>query len=371
MSRPLRKITKLILIGCNAFLSLLYIAGSNTRFFDPVHWWFIGLFTMCLPYILLLLIAFLILWLFKKRIWALISLITIILTWYPTQNIIPFRISSPFTIEKKPGTIRIMSWNVESFDILEHKKHPKVKQEMIDLINQYQPDIACFQEMTAGEDNKAINYIGEFLKKLQFASYHYSYNTKLDYDELHHFGVIIFSKFPIINKQTVGDNPFDYNSIFQYADILAGSDTIRVFNIHLQSLRFTQNNIQFLDNPTLNDSDIIKSKNIIYKLKQGFLRRRNQAIAIKAEMNRSPYPVLLCGDFNDVPNSFAYETIGDDMQNAFEEKGRGIGRTFYSIAPTLRIDNIFADKHFKIEQFRKIGEKLSDHFPIITDVSFQ
>lgn len=264
-----------------------------------------------------------------------------------------------------------MSWNVEGFDILEYKKHPEVKQKMIALINEYEPDIACFQEMTAGEDTKAINYIQEFLQKLDFPAYHYSYNTKLDFDEHHHFGIIIFSKYPIINKQTVGDNPFDYNSIFQYADIIAGTDTIRAFNIHLQSLRFDTSNLSYIDHPTESQKKLSNSKSILYKLKIGFQKRRYQAFAIKEEMDQSPYPVLLCGDFNDVPNSFAYETIGEGMQNAFVKKGRGIGRTFYSLAPTLRIDNIFADKRFKIVQFRKIGEKLSDHFPIIADVSLQ
>jgi endonuclease/exonuclease/phosphatase family metal-dependent hydrolase len=371
MPRPIRKFAKVFLLSTNIFLAVIYIAGSYTRFFDPVHWWFIGLITMCLPYILLFLIIFLIFWLFKKPLCGLISVLAIILTWDPTQNIIPFRFTSSFTLEKKAGSIRIMSWNVEGFDILEHKKHPLVKQKMLDLIKQYQPDIACFQEMTAGEDTKAINYIGDFLKQLQFAAYHYSYSGKGDYDEHHHFGIIIFSKFPIINKQTIDEEtPYNYNSIFQYADILTGSDTIRVFNIHLQSLRFTESNRRYLDNPTLKaDTTITETKNIIAKLKAGFINRRKQALSVKSEINRSPYPVILCGDFNDVPNSFAYETIGKDMQNAFEKKGRGIGRTFYSIAPTLRIDNIFADNHFDILQFRKIGEKLSDHFPIITDIS--
>lgn len=372
MSRPLRKVTKGIVIASNTLLALMFLLGSFSRFFDPVNWWFIGLFTLCLPYFLIFLIIFMLFWILTRPVWSLISVVTLLITWQTTQNIIPYRLSSSFTIQKKPGTIRIMSWNVEHFDILEHKNHPEVKQEMIDLIDYYDPDVACFQEMVAGEDNKAINYIQEFLGKLHFSAYHYSYNAKLDFDRHHHFGIIIFSKFPMINKQTVGDNPFDYNSIFQYADVLINEDTVRVFNVHLQSLRFNNNNIEYLDKPTLeNDSDLIKSKTIISKLKAGFLKRRNQALRVKDELDHSPYPNLLCGDFNDVPNSFAYETIGKGMQNAFAKKGSGIGRTFSSISPTLRIDNIFTDKHFEIEQFIRIQKLLSDHFPIITDVTLK
>ncbi len=86
-------------------------------------------------------------------------------------------------------------------------------------------------------------------------------------------------------------------------------------------------------------------------------------------MNKSPYPVIICGDFNDVPNSYAYSKIGKNMHNAFVKKGAGIGRTFSRITPTLRIDNIFTDKKFTIEQYTRIKEKLIDHYPIIADIT--
>ena len=87
-------------------------------------------------------------------------------------------------------------------------------------------------------------------------------------------------------------------------------------------------------------------------------------------MNHSPYPIILCGDFNDVPVSYAYETIGAGMKNAFVKKGYGISRTFSNISPTLRIDNIFVDQMFSISQFTRVKKLLSDHFPIIADVRF-
>ena len=135
-------------------------------------------------------------------------------------------------------------------------------------------------------------------------------------------------------------------------------------------MKFNPVNLQYIDNPTIeSETDIEKSKNILGKFKRGFLRRKLQADRIKEEIDKSPFPVIVCGDFNDVPNSYAYETIGKNLQNSFEKKGVGLGRTFSGIASSLRIDNIFVDQHYEVNQYVRIAKKLSDHFPIITDIT--
>ena len=87
-------------------------------------------------------------------------------------------------------------------------------------------------------------------------------------------------------------------------------------------------------------------------------------------MDSSKYPVIVCGDLNDVPNSYSYFIIGEKMKNAFAEKGTGIGRTFYSVSPTLRIDDIFCDERFSVQQFVRVKKKLSDHYPLIADLFY-
>ncbi|MEO8412097.1 MAG: endonuclease/exonuclease/phosphatase family protein [Ginsengibacter sp.] len=370
MDKPfLRRFAKKIFIAVNSLIALLFLAGAYAKYFNPIQWWFFGLFTFILAYLLVALVCFFLFWLFKKSFWSGISLITIVAGWQAVTNIFPLNFSGTFSMQKKVGTIRVMSWNVEQFNILHYKDHPEVKQEMFDLINQYDPDIACFQEVVAGNKKKGINYFPAIQKALRFGDYFFSYSIKDDFDNNHHFGRTIFSKLPIINKQTVVNYPNDYNATFQYIDVLAGNDTIRVFNIHLQSLKFTKANLTYLDKAGLNsDSNINESKNIISKIKTGFIKRSIQANFIKDEINNSPYPVIVCGDFNDVPNSYAYETIGAGLQNAFVEKGSGIARTFSAISPTLRIDNIFADKKFTVTQFTRVKKRLSDHFPILSDL---
>ncbi len=370
MKKPVaRKLVKNLLILLNAGIALMFIGGSCARYFNPVHWWFLGLLTLLLAYLIGALVLFLVFWAVRKSFWCGLSLVPLVVFYHSVINIFPVNIPHSFQMKKQPGTIRVMSWNVEQFNILHHKDHPEVKQEMLDLINRYDPDIACFQEVVASDKKQGINYLPDILKALHFKDYFYSYSLKDDFDRYHHFGRIIFSKLPILNKQTVVNNPGDYNATFQYVDVLYAKDTIRVFNIHLQSLKFSKANLNYLDNNEFSsDSNITESKSIVAKIKRGFLKRSVQAAFIKDEINHSPYPVILCGDFNDVPNSYAYETIGEGLQNAFVEKGSGIARTFSTISPTLRIDNIFADHSFRVTQFTRIKKLLSDHFPIFADM---
>ena len=367
----LRRLTKHFFISVNIIAAIFFLLGSYGYLLNPKYFWPVGLLTLTTFYFLLILVAFIFFWLIIKPRRALISTIALLLAFKPISNIIALRLSSSFTQAKPQNALRVMTWNVAQFNVMEDKKHPTVKKDMIDLINYYQPDIACFQEMVAEDSTvKDHGHIDEFLQKLKFNNYFYSYNSKEDFWGYAHFGILIFSKYPIIKKQTVGFYPNDYNSIFQYVDIVKGLDTIRVFNIHLQSLRFSKANLKYIDKPTVEDEKaaLKESRKIIGKFKKGFLKRQVQADRIRAEIEKSPYPVIVTGDFNDVPNSYAYHTIGRGMKNAFVEKGAGLGRTFSGISPVLRIDNIFVDKTLDVVQFQLIKKKLSDHFPIIADM---
>jgi endonuclease/exonuclease/phosphatase family metal-dependent hydrolase len=358
-----RRITKHFFIVANVTAAILFLLGCYGYLFNPKYFWPLGFLTLTAFYFLLILISFLFFWLFIKPRRAFISAIAILLAFKPILNIIPFSFSSSFTKEKKADALRIMTWNVAQFNMMEDEKHPEIKSRMIDIINQQEPDIACFQEMVAEDSTvKDHGHMDEFLEKLNFKNYFYSYNAKEDFWGYAHFGIIIFSKYPIINKQTV--------SFYPNVDIVKGADTIRVFNVHLQSLRFSKTNLKYIDKPSVENEGVAikESKSIISKFKKGFLRRQIQAERIRAEIDKSPYPVIVTGDFNDVPNSYAYYTIGGNMNNAFVEKGSGLGRTFSGISPVLRIDNIFVDKKMKVQQFNLLKKKLSDHFPIIADI---
>jgi endonuclease/exonuclease/phosphatase family metal-dependent hydrolase len=367
-----RKATKTIVIICNVVFAIFLMLGCYGNSINLGNDWIAGLFSLTAFYFLIINSFFIVFWLFVKRWLSLISLTTIIICWIPLQHVFQFRFSVSFDAKKERNVIRVMSWNVEHFDIAEHRSHPEVKSEMIDLINEYNPDIACFQEMV-GSDSviKSINYIPQFKKKLKMEDYHFSYFNKLDFDKDHHFGIIIFSKFPLINKQTYSPEQNSYNSTFQSVDVVRNTDTFRVFNVHLETLRFSPNNRNYLNDPSIeNEYDIQESKSILSKFKKGYIKHHWQSNNMRREIDKSIFPVIVCGDLNDLPNSYAYNTIGKGLNNTFKEKGSLIGSTYDGISPTLRIDNIFTDNKFSVEQYIRIKKSLSDHFPIIADIIF-
>ncbi|MBK7885080.1 MAG: hypothetical protein IPJ81_15825 [Chitinophagaceae bacterium] len=153
----IRRFSKFFFITTNILAAIIFLLGCYSKFFDNKYWWFIGFFNLASFYLLLVLGAYFLFWLFVKPRWSLISLICVLLAITPVRNIIPFRFSSGFSINKPPNSLRVMSWNVAQFDILNFKKNPQVKQKMLDLINEYKPDIACFQEMVCGDSTVDLN----------------------------------------------------------------------------------------------------------------------------------------------------------------------------------------------------------------------
>lgn len=364
----IRRLTKNFLIIINVVIGILFLGGAYVNYFDPEKYWFISLLTLILPFLILTLVIFFVFWLFVRPFWCLISIVFLFIGRDAVQNIIPLRFASHFEMKKDSSSIRVMSWNVEQLNIQHYKTDPGGLQKILNLIKKYDPDIVSLQEVVAGENPDAINYYPDIVKELGYKDNFFAYQLTNDFDRHHHFGTIIFSKFPIVRKQFMINNPDDYNSTFQFVDMVVGADTVRVFNVHLQSLKFSKENREYLDSLQITKPSATESKSVIRKYKRGLLRRAVQARFLKDEMNHTPYPIILCGDFNDVPGSYAYNTIGEGLQNAFVKKGAGLSPTFDGISPTLRIDNIFTDNHFVISQYERIKSNLSDHFPIIADV---
>ncbi|HWY12591.1 MAG TPA: endonuclease/exonuclease/phosphatase family protein, partial [Bacteroidia bacterium] len=211
---------------------------------------------------------------------------------------------------------------------------------------------------------EGLNNIDTVLSVINTKYYHTEYTTTREKQD--YFGIATFSKYPIINKGKIVFNTRS-NNICIYTDVLIEKDTVRVYNMHLQSISFTIKDYAFVDD--LQDGDDAKdelenSKNILRRLKRAFVKRAEQAEKVSVSIKNCRYKIILCGDFNDTPASYAYNSISNNLKDAFIEKGNGFGRTYVGKFPSFRIDYILHSKDIKCTKFSRSEETFTDHYPI-------
>jgi endonuclease/exonuclease/phosphatase family metal-dependent hydrolase len=242
---------------------------------------------------------------------------------------------------------------------------------MMDLIRKESPDIICLQEYYNGKKSQS-NYADTILRSGK-CKYHYDAYIHNGKKELP-FGLITFSKYPILAARKVQYSN-TYQSYCIVVDIALPNDTVRVINTHLESIRFGKEDYLFVNDLSANtgkaDDPRQGSRVILSKIKHAFQKRGSQADELSEMIKNSPYKVILCADLNDTPSSYAYRKINSSLNDAFKEAGSGIGQTYTGFLPILRIDYIFADRSFRIAEYRTINNKLSDHYPIVSRIALQ
>lgn len=367
MAFSFRKLGKRFFIISNLIVCGLFLVSCLQPWLNPNLFWFIGFFSLMFPYLFILVLAFLFFWLLVKPRYTLISLISLLLSWNQISALFNLNVD-PFKKEKPLHSIRVITWNVQGFKTVTANKKTKNDNlaAVFDFIRAYNADLVCFQEFGQFDSpEKGGDYVGA-MKKMGFGHYVLS----KDYSRVtfgYTNGVAIFSKHPILKTKRV---PFSSSpeSVLS-ADIVIEGDTIRLFNTHLQSFKFNGKDYQDLQRIKENDEKIVPaSRNIVYKMRKAFRNRGQQADMIRPLVDSSQYPEILTLDMNDVPASYAYWQLRADRKDAFLESGFGIGRTFVALAPTLRIDYIFANPAFEILQMEVGQVRYSDHLPIIADL---
>jgi endonuclease/exonuclease/phosphatase family metal-dependent hydrolase len=243
---------------------------------------------------------------------------------------------------------------------------------MMEFVRGQQADVLCFQEFFESHNPREfapnIPYIQQ---QLHYPYYFFSRDYRR-YDGVYEAGVIIFSRYPItdsfITRYSHPDGPKAAESLIG-ADIDVAGTRIRIFTTHLQSVLFRHkdfHDIEIIKN--VDDSILQASRSIVKKLRIAYRHRGDQAEEVRKQLDKSPYPGIICGDFNDIPNSYTYFTIRGGWQDAFIQKGFGIGRTYVNLSPTLRIDYILSDPRLEVLQCRPFLLPYSDHHPVIADL---
>ena len=320
---------------------------------------------------LLAVIGFLIGWLFVKRKYAWISAIALLLGLKSISVLFAFHFPKKFIIEKNTGTIRIVTWNVARFIEMKrnNNKGSQTRLKMLEQIRQQDADILCLQEFFHSYDSAWYHNLDYFREKLNYP-YHY-YSHDIDGDK-HFTGSVIFSRFPILDSGMIRYPRPTLPEALMHADIKINNRIIRVYTTHLQSAQLGKSDYEKINRIKEGDDHFFSnSKTIFAKVRNGITTRKIQTDIIRQVLGDSPYPVVFCGDLNDIPNSYTYFKVKGRMQDAFLKKGFGVGRTFAAISPTLRIDYIFADDHFRIDQFRRFVRSYSDHYILVADIKIK
>jgi endonuclease/exonuclease/phosphatase family metal-dependent hydrolase len=327
---------------------------------SPVSIWPIAFFGLGYPFILLVNIGFILLWILRMKLLALISIFIVLAGWTNVGRYMQIRIfDNP---SQTQNGIKLLSYNVRTFNHYNWEKGNSVRDSILKYIVGQEAGIVCFQEFFTHENRytQSLRYINAKLKQLPFTHIQYTYHGK----ESSNYGIATFSKYPIVKKGTIKFNN-SFNSCI-YSDIVVKSDTIRIYNVHLESIKLRKNSYKFLDSLmfNLNSKQIHEVKDISGRLKNAYIIRALQVDELNKHIRQSPYPVVICGDFNDTPVSYTYQELRGELEDAFMSSGSGIGNTYRGNFPSFRIDYIFHSKKIKSVNYQTHRLNSSDHYPV-------
>ncbi len=361
------------------FLFLNYLAVACllisylSPYISPEIFWPIAFFGLAYPLLLGVNILFVIFWCLKWKRQFLLSIVVIAIGWTHLSGFI--QISATGKKDNSTG-FKILSYNVRLFDLYNWKNDKNIvtRNKIFDFIKEDSADVICLQEFFS-DDSGHFATIDTIVKFQKAINHHVEYTESM-YDKFH-WGIATFSKYPIIDRGKV-EFEEKSNNICIYTDLKVEGDTIRVYNTHMASIHFQYKDYQLLSNIgkvnpgyTPKAKDIVKedlyegSKNILRLMKSAFVKRAKQADIISKHIAKSPHSVIICGDFNDTPASYAYHKIAGELSDAFVQSGKGFGRTYIGAFPSFRIDYILHSKKLRSSDFQTITQKeLSDHYPI-------
>ena len=298
--------------------------------------------SLAVPLLVLINILFLLFWMLQKKLSLLIPLSVLIYGYLTLGTFIGFNGNSKIT--NVDESLSIMSFNSLGFRGKEDEWESTAGDTIVKFIQQQKPDIVCFQEF----DYKKI-------RSHYFDQYPYKY---VDFEFGEDSGRVIqavYSKYKIFEKEIL-DFPESSNSAV-YVDIIHKMDTIRIYNLHLESLNIRPNNIK---------SE--RSDKLFARLRDSFAKQQEQSTIVRTSIDDSPYPTIVCGDFNNTQFSNSYFTIKGDLKDTFLEKGSGYGETIKFWKFPFRIDFILVDPKFKVLTHKNYNINLSDHEPIMASI---
>lgn len=336
-----KSLNKFIYWG-NLLAAFLLLISFVLPYLPPKSFPTLSLLSLVVSLLIIVNIIFAIYWAVQFRRRFLVSF-TVLLISYFYFNVF-YEVSSEGDASQYKNTLSVLSYNVRLFNAYEKNPDTDAPQIIAEMLFEENPDVVCVQE-----------YYNP--NTIDFSGYPYQYiHFKSEKAKLGH---AIFSKYPLINT-----GAFDFEETYNntlYADVVKGTDTIRIYSLHLQSLGIIPR-VSFLQ-----ESDNEKLRK---RVSRAFEMQQNQVEAILAHKAKTKHPVILSGDFNNTPFSYSYRKLKDGMQDAFRERGNGLGTTFKFEGFPMRIDYIFASNGLDILSFDTMKKTFSDHYAVRATVGW-
>lgn len=324
-----------LLFFINSVLATVLLFSYVLPYVSPKVIPAVAVFSLFVPLLIVLNFAFFIYWAFNLHKNALLSFFILTLGVFISSPLIKF--------SKKElilnNDVKVMSYNVRLFNHYKHLEDKTTEQKIYKFINNEDPYILTMQEFY---QSKSLNI------KLP-------YKFKKYKSKANKFGLAIYSKYKIINSGSLDFKNSANNAIF--VDIVKKKDTIRVYNVHLESLKVNPNKENF------GEKD---SERLFKRLSKGFVKQVNQTELILQHEKDWKGKKIICGDFNNTSFSWIYNQLIKNKKDAFIEAGIGLGKSFRYVYP-MRIDFILTDNEATINHYKTFHMvKLSDHYPIMT-----
>lgn len=331
-----------ILWVINRLLAVILLLSYVLPFLPPKTFSILSVLSLGVALLILINVLFFLYWLLKLKKQFLLSLVVLAVGYFSFGSL--YKFSSSKNIEA-PDNFKVMNYNVRLFNLYKWIPEDGIETKIVDLIKNEEPDILSLQEY---HPHKNVD--------LSFFKYKYEklFGKKIKY------GQAIFSNFPIVNSGSVEFPDTSNNAI--YADVVIKNDTLRVYNIHLESMRI-DTKVENLK--TENSERLFKHVGKTFKMQQF------QSELFLIHKKQCKYKMLICGDFNNTAFSYVYRNIKGDLNDTFKEAGNGFGRTFDFKFFPIRIDFIFSDETLKVNGFKAYNEHYSDHYPIMTTLNLK
>lgn len=320
----------------NLLLIVLTILAYISPFVNPADTWFFSFFGLGYPILLIANVFFIFFWLLTKPVYAIASVLIIALGYKALIKTVG--LNAPANTE---SGLKIMSYNIGHTKYLFDLENSENRTfEFSEFIQKEAPDIICLQERT----RRHLPLYEDI-----FEGYHL-YPDKF-------IGTAIYSKLPILES---GNLYFDTNAHnATWIDVEYNFKRIRIYCIHLSSNKLKKFSEKISD--VWDDGFFILDKYNLHAVK-----RTEQIEKILEHARKSPYPVVMTGDFNDIPQSYMYRLITREYNDAFVEKGTGLVRTHNIPLPGLRIDYVFHSESLNVNKLEVLKVEFSDHYPLLS-----